>query len=390
MPEALPDLGALAAALVLVLIAGALWVLAELIQQSFSRLPVVGGWISSNIVGALNDARNTVFGWAGSTWNFAYQLFITIGNWLWRMPYNLLVTINQAANFGNWVAHWLVPNTANTVQGYAYGLYRDAINYGEQVWTDSTGYAYDLWQNATAYAYGLYRDAINYGEQVWNDATAFIQSAFAQATAYAYGLYISGWNYATSIWNDASAAIASAESTAIAHADGLFNAAESDIQNVAAGAAAALSSTAAGIAGSIYTDLDNVASGALAGAWPDAAGDIGALRNVLGGDFPDIQALLPWLAGAGAAGLSGVLFRSLAGTAAITRLADDCIVPNCRNLSQFGQDLQGLIGDIPAAAMLAWFIFLVTDPAGWAADTEAVASGVADTATTAARTLLGV
>jgi len=94
---------------------------------------------------------------------------------------------------------------------------------------------------------------------------------------------------------------------------------------------------------------------------------------VLGADFPWLKDLEQVLAGAGAAGLAGALIRSLAGTQAITKLAEECIVPNCLNLSGFGSELHNLLGVAGDAALLAFLVTAVADPAGWAADMAATA-----------------
>jgi len=130
---------------------------------------------------------------------------------------------------------------------------------------------------------------------------------------------------------------------------------------------------ATGLVHGTVTDLDNYADEAIRIAWPDADGDIAALRKVIGSDFPGINDLLGALGGLGTAGLVGLMIRAIAGTATVTELAEQCTIPNCRNLSQLGRDLAELASDASEAALIGWLIFCVTDPVAAAADIQTVA-----------------
>jgi hypothetical protein len=99
--------------------------------------------------------------------------------------------------------------------------------------------------------------------------------------------------------------------------------------------------------------------------------DLQALRDVLGADFPWLNDLAGLMAGAGTAGLLGALIRSMATSQAVTKLATDCIVPNCRNLSGLGSLLSELSGLLEGDIIFALLAAAVTDPAGAARDIEA-------------------
>ena len=187
------------------------------------------------------------------------------------------------------------------------------------------------------------------------------------------------------IYDRITADVSAAEARVTVRMDDLFNRAERDT----AAAKAAAIVTAEAYAHNIYTDIDTWGKTAVHDAWPDSGQDIAALRKTLGGDFPWLNDLAGALGGLGAAGLLGALIRSMATSQAVVRLADECVVPNCRNLSQFGRDLQGLIGEAPQAAMLAWMTFLVADPSGWAKDTADIGGPVARGVTDATARLFG-
>lgn len=389
MPEILPELGALSALVALLIIAAGLWVLQGLIRNSLGRLPVVGGWINSNIDAALNDARNAVLRGAGATWGVAKQLF----RWMIAFAKNpmgqILFFAAEAYQFASKVRNVWLPsleirvltdasNWFSNAESYALGLYRTAENY-----------ANGLVIRALATASAWFTAAENRSVSLFNTATVAIAHALTTAETDAA-------NLVTNASSSLKADILAAENMAVADINALDRSVQSAINtlsaDITAGIATAETLAAVNLRASvsgIYTDLDTWGKEAIADAWPDAQRDIGALRNVLGGDFPWLNDLLGALGGLGAAGLLGSLIQSVAGAQAITRLATDCVVPQCRNLGGLSNDLGNLLGTASTAAMLAWLIFAVTDPAGWAAETMAVASPAATGAADAATRLFG-
>lgn len=156
-----------------------------------------------------------------------------------------------------------------------------------------------------------------------------------------------------------------------------------DVANTAAKDAASAFDHANAVIGErvagLSTDIDTAARHGFDVAWKESARDLGALKDVIGHDFPDISALLPWAEGAGIAGLTGVIARLAATSAISVRAIEDCVVPNCKNLSQFGKDLAELNSAASTAAMLAYIIAAVEDPIGTANDTIAVTRPMVDT-----------
>jgi len=377
MPEALPELGALAAAGFLLLIAAALWVLIDLLNNSLGRLPLVGSWITSNISNALNDARNVILAGASASWGAAVQLFKWMIDWIKLQATWEITAVTSVWHFGTRMYDVTLPNLETRVlvtasswvssaESFARGLYAQAVSYAAAEASRALAVASSWVSAAESAAVQLFRtaelDAANAVRAAERDAANALAAASTTLTA----------------------DIAAAEQFTIAQVDALgaeLGRAYSILSgDITAGVQTAehLAAVNLGAAvGGIYTDLDTWGKQALADAWPDVTGDISALRRTLGADFPWLNDLLGALGGLGAAGLLGTLIQSMAGAHAITRLANDCIVPNCRNLSGLGNDLQNLLSTASTAAMLAWLIFAVTDPSGWAAEMGSVAAPVA-------------
>lgn len=390
MIAALPDLGALAAAALLLLIAAALWVLIRLLVGSLGKAPVIGGWISNTLAGWLNDARNAVLSAAKASWHAAVAMFNWANNLFVTMLVRASVFMDQASAAISRVAFVRIPELWAQASSYALSLYHSAVSYAQA-----------LEVRALVYVDGRVV-ALENTVQAWvTQAMVYGAGLAARAEAYALALVNTAEAQAANLVIESSTAlradIAAAEQLAAREVSGLaastqaaVNQLASDITSGLASAEALAYSQVTALGRGIVTDLEQTGEVALQLAWPDAIPDIEALRQALGADFPDIQGLLRLLEGAGAAGLLHALVTSLAGTAAVTRLATECIVPNCRNLGGLGSFLQSLFADATDVALFAWLAEGVADPGRWAADTDAVLGSIATDTASAARTLLGV
>lgn len=390
MPEVAPELGALAAVGALLIIAGALWVLQGLIRNSLGRLPLVGGWINSNIDAALNDARNAVLSASGATWGVAVQLFRWMQAWFRNPISETIRTFAEVYSFGRRLYDVTLPALEVRVLATASGLASSAIAHADGLYNAAVSYVTASIASALAQAASWVTAAENYATRLFDTAALDITSGIARAESDA----ASALNAATSALG---ANITAAEQLAAREVTALEASTQTAVNQLASNLAAGLA-TAEALAASnlaalqhgIITDLEQTGDAAIGLAWPGAAGDIQALRGALGADFPWLNDLTGLLAGAGTAGLLGALIRSLAASQAVTRLATDCIVPNCRNLSGLGQFLQSLFADATDVALFAWLAEAVADPQRWAADTDALLGSIATDTASAARTLLGV
>jgi len=390
MVVALPDLGAVAAALLLLLIAAALWVIIRLLTNSLGHAPVIGSWISGTLAGWLNDARNAILDAAKASWHAAVQLFEWIKEYfVWQ--YDLVFrTIEDASGAVYRLAYVRLPELLASATSYALSVYHSAVAYADSRFNAAIAYAAGLLSTAEAYALTVYHSAVSYAAQLFAraeaDAIALVDSTAAAlasditraSTALRAELTQLGGQLVTDI--DGLAASTQAAVNTLA----------GDLAAGVATAEAVAASALTGAVGGIYTDLEQLGRQAVSDAWPDAAGDIQALRGTLGADFPWLNDLLGALGGLGTAGLAGALIQSLAGAHAVTRLANDCIVPNCRNLGGLGNDLSNLLGAAETAALLAWLAELARNPSGWASDMAANAAPVGNDAIGTVRTLLGV
>ena len=111
--------------------------------------------------------------------------------------------------------------------------------------------------------------------------------------------------------------------------------------------------------------------------WPDVVAGIEGAIDAAGDGFTDIVDALRDIDLAKVADLAGVAALTGTMSLALTRYLRECGMPNCRNLSGLGRDLQALFGMVEDAAFLALCADMVHDPAGAARATESALGGLA-------------
>jgi len=270
-------------------------------------------------------------------------------------------TLGKAPIIGPWVNRDLVP--------WCRDGQRKVLAGASATWHFATGminWAWDILTKPLIYLY-------HYASASWQ----WLQTLFTQTIPDAENRVV---NYALNLAGELRAGFDAQVKAVENDLRGDYNALAARITNVenaafgeAAKAEAQAVTVAHGLVSGLTTDLDHTADSIVSVVWPDAVDDVQALRRAIGTGFPGVNDLLGALGGLGTAGLLGLLIRSLAGTAAVTELATDCIVPNCENLGQLGKDLAELTSVASEAALIAWLVFCVTDPAGAARDIQLVA-----------------
>lgn len=390
MPLALPALAAVAAALMALLAMYGVRPLAGLLARLFSGVPGVGGWISHNIMSAAD--------WAVTGAQVFLDSFIApIANAI-AYPVTAvmrLIDASQGAFHGVLAAlasivRVQLPRAVHMLETSITQAWRYAVAVSAAALTATAGNLYRTFAAAFAHTVALIgivqaraiaeeqRLAATIGQlsadtvaslvKVEDYATRLGRSVLSAATSYAAALYARAVTYV-----DAKvAALAGVVSAGLAKA-------EAD--------AARMASTAQATA---IRTVDLQAGAAAAALWPAISSETAALSGVLGADLPDIGAAVRAIP----ATVPLDLAAALAGVGALSipalRFMRECGIPNCRNLSGLGRDLQALLGMVEDAAFLALIAAMITDPAAAARDIIDVAGPVATDTISAARSLLGV
>lgn len=116
----------------------------------------------------------------------------------------------------------------------------------------------------------------------------------------------------------------------------------------------------------------------LSDVWGDVTSAAAAAEGVIAADFPDILAGLRSITRSVPADIAGVAALTGGLSIALTRYLEKCGVPNCRNLSGLGRDLQALLGMAEGLAFAELVAELVHNPAGAAADIRDTLGVLAD------------
>lgn len=283
-----------------------------------------------------------------------------------------------------------IPRALTAAYSRAAALYNQAIGYvNSQVVAlrsaiaaaenAAIGVAQNLYNQAHAYAAGLY-----------NQAIAFATAQSAAAISEAQHLYNLSIGFAT---NNGAAVLHEAQALynqSVQHADALASQLDNEARTLAnaaeqAGKSAAIAAETAAInavTGPLITDLPNV--------WPALGKAVDGIIDAAAGGLTDA---IDWAKGFDHAipiSAGATLAATLPIVTSLTKLAEDCVIPNCKNLSQFGKDLQNLFGIIEDAAFLGLLAEFFTNPAGAANEVKSILVPVMDATVGAAENLIGV
>lgn len=140
----------------------------------------------------------------------------------------------------------------------------------------------------------------------------------------------------------------------------------------------------------ITTDIDNTISGALAGIYTDIDVAITDVTGVIGTGDADVLDALKRIPISIPLDLAGLVALTGAGTLTMLRYLKECGIPNCKNLSGLGNELQTLLGVVEDASFVGLLVELIHNPSG-AADAVSNTFGAAINAgTSLSKELLGL
>lgn len=159
-----------------------------------------------------------------------------------------------------------------------------------------------------------------------------------------------------------------------------------DIASIEAKVDAIVTTSAAGIIGAIGQDIENICLP----LWPELTGQVASLEQTLSGDFTAVKEWVDGIPSTAAADVAGLAAVALSAVGIITKLADDCIVPQCRNLGDLSHLLEDLGGLIGGGALLAFLVEVAQDPHGAAQEIDTYLTPLAESAIGDISNLLGV
>lgn len=222
--------------------------------------------------------------------------------------------------------------------------------------------------SARAYAFSLENDLRNDVNGAVARLTAATAGALSAAKAYAYAQVLD-------LRNDVNGAVSAINGT---------------MRNLYNDALAYADKAAAAAAGKALSAVTADARSELAAVWPSITSAVAGAATAAEGDFADVTAQLRAASKAVPVSIPGALAAIGALAVPMIKLAEDCTIPNCKNLSQLGRDFQSLLGLVEDGALLAFVVEAIHDPSGTADSVASEVSSVMGTAASAFDSLIGV
>lgn len=296
----------------------------------------------------------------------------------------------EAATTADWVVDTYVPRVAGGIRSLMSAVQVNLQNLiaatAAQVRSYAAGLVDDLRTLLSAVETNL-ANAITAGDaavvalmsRVQVNLANLIGAGVAGARAYALALVTDLHGVLSRVQVDLTDRIAAATDSAATDLAHAVTTVERDIVTAADAATA-------GAVGIISTDIEHAA----ATVWADLDAAVTGAAGVAAGDFPDVMAWIKSIPLTAVTDIAGVTALSTATAGALTRYLEECGMPNCRNLSKIGRDLQGLFDLLEGGAFLALLAAMIADPKGMAAEVNNVLGPVADGIANGARDLLGV
>lgn len=123
-----------------------------------------------------------------------------------------------------------------------------------------------------------------------------------------------------------------------------------------------------GLNGALVTDIEH--------AWPIVIAGIDDVIDAAAGEFSDVVGDLRNITRSLPRDLPAAIAATTAIAIPLLRLAKDCTMPNCRNLSQIGRDLQAMFAIIEGGAVIALLAEAVNNPEGLANTLETALNAI--------------
>lgn len=372
-----PEVAAVVIALLVLLCLLAVRQLMVALSQALPDWHIPGfGSIAGHVASAADRVYQFVLSQLGSALSAMVRLLsmpIQYFTWLFS---GISDALAQAYRLGAHLVTVVIPSTIHALTGlinyvqahaiaYAASLYRLAIAATVAAEARVTGLISYVQAHIAAYALSLYRSAL-----------VLLAAAEARLAALISYVQIAVVHYADFLYSQAVALVAAAEARALAHALSLYHSAVALVESRYR-AAIAYADAAIGAAITALQQHEHVLIGkALAAVWPRVIANVDSAIAVADKDFADAIADLKAIGRAVPTDAAGAIAGTALGIAALVKLAEDCVMPNCRNLSKYGRDIQSLFGVVEGAMLIGLLAECAHDPAGVADEARSVLSPV--------------
>jgi hypothetical protein len=360
-----PAVAGIIAALLVVMLLLALQQFAKALSQVVPNWHIpgfdsLGDWIYGHAVDAYQRIKNLLDGAVAP-----FLRFVGMPIYVLRHLFDsVLGTLNTIYN----AIHRITAAYLPQIRGYAAHLYNLAVayatNWANHIYNLAVAFAQRIVNALRAEVHALFAQAINWANHIYNLAVAFAQGIVNALRAEVHALFGQAINWANHVYNLAVALATRLVAAAVADLTRLITAARVeayklfiDAKDFATKVANLAASTAiAALNGAMVTDIAHV--------WPQIQVAIDDVVDVAADGFSDVVTDLKGIAREIPRDIPAALAATSAIALAGLRLAKDCTMPNCRNLSGFGNELQALLAIIGDGALIALIAEAAHDPEG--------------------------
>lgn len=388
---ALPALAAIVIALAALLIYVGGPYLARFISQLVPdwHIPSFGS-LRDFVSGAIGDAINVLQDWLDAALKPAAQIisypFVAVDN-LFRAAVGALDDLRKLSS---WIVKTMVPAAVANALAHA-RAYTDALQHrmGALIERIVAALTADI-AAARAYASAIVSDLQHRMGRVITDVANALRADIAAVRDYATGLVAQLQRYVDTQLAKLLATLTASIAAVDAFAHAAYNDTIGRITTAVRQLEADITVAAQQAVHDAVTDVETTVAAGISVVWPDVvAGVEGAIDGAAGG-FDWIRDELAKLDLSKVTDLAGLAALSGISAAVLTRYLRECGMPNCRNLSGLGRDLQALLSLVEGVEMFGWIRELISNPEGAAHDLADEMSGLVNGTVSSARTLFGV
>ena len=354
------ELGLLVAAMFAILVLAALYLITALFGNLFRKIPVVGPPIGNAFDWAARWARGaiiaTLHGLLWAVEKMAHAAAALIVN-----QYQLLLEgIRSVVDAAEHTRFAVIPREIGAVRAFSVRVASQALvtalEFSRHVEAEARTWAGQAYERA-------HREIVQLRQQT--DATIRVTAT---------RLY----QLITNAQARADRQIAAVK----AEAEQLFRQAEADAQTAA--------QLAERDAIRVTQDwADRQGQQAWAGQWAEITAGVTAVLTQLGTDHPDLATQLKAIVAIAPATLAEAETAAAAAVPPLLTALRECVIPDCQDLGQLRDSLHSLADVAFFAALLAWLVQMVMDPAAWARETADVLGPVIDAELATIRGVLG-
>lgn len=390
MVIALPALAAFALAVAALLATFGFEPTKQILSRFFSNVPLIGGWIASNIDTIVGDAIAGLTGWLGILANplhhWIQALYRPLQSALDGTSNSFVAVYNKLHQIVNTIIPGVVTNLTDLIGREALALTNligaEAVALTNLIARVAASLTASIAAEATALTSLIAAEAVNLTDLI-GSAVSNLEASIARVVS----------------WAQTEIATTAADLTGLiaAEATALTNLIGSTAVNLERSIAGGLSTLEAWTAAQLVAVYDAVFS-TLSRGFADVLGPLwGAIqrpaeqiREDIAAEYPDVAAQLQAIPGTVPLDVVGAIAALGAITIPLTTFVERCGLPMCKNLSGFANDFNILENLLVDGALFAFIAELARDPGAAATEIKDILQPITVEGTDAFKVIAGL